>query len=88
MVLCGPMWSHVVPCGPVWSHVVPCGPMFSRMVQYGSIRSHMVLKRPAWSRLVPLFEIIILLDMLTLVQLTQLLHKFCACFIRYVHFDI
>ena len=100
MVLYGPVWSHIVLFGPIWScfvwvSMVLYGVVWSRMVSCGCVLFRMVLCGLLWSCRVlyglaqPLIAPQILMHMLHMfayVQLTQLLHKFCAYFFWLINF--
>ena len=90
MVLHGPIWFCTVRYGPIQSHMVLDGHIWSHFVLYGLVWSSVVLFGPTWSYIVlygprwpmphkaPYVSLCYL--MFAFVQLTQRLHKFCACF--------
>ena len=72
MVPHGPVMSHMVLYGPVWSIMFLFGP-------YGLVWSHKALYGPIWPRTECGPVCFLMVIMFAFVQLTQLLHKFCAC---------
>merc|ERR1711954_254762 len=79
----GHVWSFIVPYAPVWTRMALCGPIWSLKVPYGSVWFHMVPYGSMQSSMVPYGPLCFLMQhMIALFQLTQLLHKFCACYPR------
>ena len=75
MVLYGPVCSSMVPYGPMWSRVVLCGPVvWSRVAWLLSNKPCITSYDNVGPHLFPYNTY-----MCTFAQLTQILHKFCAC---------
>ena len=87
MVSCGPLWFLMFPYRPLCSIMVPFGHIWPCIAPFAPVWSHMVLH--AWYGLIcsciaqiTSQDLICFLSqhIFAFVQLTQLLHKFCACF--------
>ena len=79
----GPVGPRMVLYGHIWSHFVPICPVCFSMVLFGLVWSCMVPYGRVWPRMASYGTLSFLrLHMFAFVQLTQLLHKFCACYIR------
>ena len=90
MVPYGPLWSLMVMYGPIWSSIVQYGLNDYKPVQNVSRYFHIqyyelfafkikVSKKESNETFFEMFNYYKIFQYVAFVQLTQLLHKFCAC---------